>query len=62
VKKAASQKEPEASSGAVGFAFGLIVGALIGAAAAILMAPQPGELTREQLRMQAMKLRRDVRK
>lgn len=53
--------QQETSSGAIGFAFGLIVGALIGAAAAILMAPQPGELTREQLRRQARKLR-DVRK
>ena len=50
-------KTEETSNGGIGFAFGLIVGALIGAAAAILMAPQPGEKTREQLRQQAHKLR-----
>lgn len=54
-------KPEETSSGGIGFAFGLIVGALIGAAAAMLMAPQPGQLTREQLREQARKLR-DARK
>lgn len=56
------EAKQEESSGAVGFAFGLVVGAFIGAAAAILLAPQPGELTREQLKIQARKLRRDVRK
>lgn len=54
------KKETDRSSGGIGFAFGLIVGALIGAAAAILMAPQPGLQTREQLKDKARKLRQDV--
>ena len=53
-------KEQNTSSGAVGFTFGLIVGALIGAAAAILMAPQPGHQTREQLKSKARQLQQDV--
>ena len=43
-------KKREASNGSIGCTFGLIVGALVGAAMAMLMAPQPGQITREQLR------------
>ncbi len=38
------------------FGLGLVVGTLIGAATAILLAPQPGSETREQLGDQAKRL------
>lgn len=47
----------ESSNGGFGFALGLVVGVMAGAAAAILLAPQPGSETREMIATRA----RDVR-
>jgi gas vesicle protein len=41
-----------------GFMFGLVLGIAIGAAAALLFAPQPGEDTRSQLSESSVQLRR----
>jgi gas vesicle protein len=42
-----------------GFAFlsGVVLGGLVGAAVALLLAPQPGEETREQLREKSLELK-----
>lgn len=50
-------KNGKSSSGS-GFFWGLILGLLVGAALAILFAPQPGDETREQLSEQSVLLRR----
>jgi gas vesicle protein len=42
------------------FLAGVIIGGLIGAAVGLLMAPQPGEETREQLREKGIELRERV--
>lgn len=41
----------------VGFVFGLMVGALVGASIAVILAPQSGAETRETLRSKAQDLR-----
>jgi gas vesicle protein len=41
----------------IGFVFGLMVGALIGAAVAIILAPQSGERTRELIRDKAIAIK-----
>jgi len=41
----------------VGFVFGLLVGALVGASIAVILAPQSGAETREGLRSKASELR-----
>lgn len=43
------------------FAAGLVLGALIGAGVALLLAPQSGEDTRRLLRRRARRLARDAR-
>jgi gas vesicle protein len=45
------------SKGGAEFLAGLIIGGLMGAAAAILLAPQPGEETRAQLREKGIELK-----
>lgn len=45
----------------LGFVFGLMVGALVGASVAILLAPQSGEETREILREKAVDARRKAK-
>jgi gas vesicle protein len=47
-------------SGGAEFLAGLIIGGLIGAAAALLLAPQPGEETRAELREKGIELRERV--
>ncbi len=42
---------------AAGFAMGLILGAILGAGAALLLAPQRGDLTRRRIRRQFRDLR-----
>lgn len=44
-------------SDGVGFVFGLLVGALVGASIAVILAPQSGADTRETLRNRAKDLR-----
>lgn len=48
------------SKGGGEFLAGLIIGGLIGAATAILLAPQPGEETRAQLREKGIELKERV--
>ncbi|MBM4431006.1 MAG: hypothetical protein FJ026_11770 [Chloroflexi bacterium] len=48
------------SKGGAEFLAGLIIGGLIGAAAAILLAPQPGDETRAQLREKGIELKERV--
>lgn len=43
-----------------GFAVGLVLGALIGAGAALLLAPQSGEETRRLIRKKARRLAREA--
>ncbi len=45
----------------IGFVFGLLVGALIGASVAILLAPQSGEETREILKEKTLDARRKMK-
>ncbi|MGH2515043.1 MAG: YtxH domain-containing protein [Ktedonobacterales bacterium] len=49
-------KKEKSGSGS-GFFWGLVLGILVGAALAVLFAPQPGDETREQLTEQGMLLR-----
>lgn len=49
-------KKEKSGSGS-GFFWGLVLGLAVGAALAVLFAPQPGEETREQLTEQSLLLR-----
>jgi gas vesicle protein len=52
-----SQKLGSAINHSVNFLAGIVIGGLTGAAAAILLAPQSGKETREQIRQKATELR-----
>ncbi|MGE0488480.1 MAG: YtxH domain-containing protein [Vulcanimicrobiota bacterium] len=52
-----SKQKEKSSIGGFGFALGLIVGTLAGAAAAVLLAPQSGQETRQLLADRARELR-----
>jgi hypothetical protein len=51
------EKERGGSSGVAGFAVGVMIGALLGAGAALLYAPDRGEKTRRQLKRRIKQLR-----
>jgi hypothetical protein len=56
------EREPtERGSGAVGFMGGLILGALIGAGIALLVAPERGDVTRRRIRRRLRDLTGDAR-
>lgn len=53
-----SSQSATRSGGGSGFFWGLVLGLAVGAALAVLFAPQPGDETREQLSEQSVELRR----
>lgn len=50
----------EGSRAGVGFLAGLVLGALLGAGAALLLAPERGEVTRGRIQRRMRRLRRDA--
>jgi len=48
-------------SGTLSFIAGLVLGALVGAGAALLMAPEPGSVTRRRLKKLVRRVRSDAR-
>ena len=54
--------QPDDTAGRGGglFVAGLIVGALVGASAALLLAPDPGRITRQRLKLRLHDLREDA--
>lgn len=50
----------ESAGGAGRFVAGLIIGAVVGAGVALLLAPAPGRVTRNRLTRHARRLRRDA--
>jgi hypothetical protein len=51
---------PRRGGSAMGFLAGLVVGALVGAGAALLAAPERGEVTRSRLRRRMRRVRDDT--
>jgi gas vesicle protein len=60
-RRATSMTEEHDERGALGFLLSFLAGGLIGAGMALLYAPLRGEKTRQYLRIQAKKAKREAR-